>query len=285
MLSNMIVSRAAFLTIVGHLLLSPLGLDAGKPTPNTCAANTKSCGANKPCSGGLCCSQWGYCGTGDAYCGACCQSGCPGGPTPATSSPVTPAPTAPTNNPPTNNPPSSCPAVSAACGPGNPCAEGLCCSQWGYCGTDSAYCGSCCQSGPCWGSPPPPTTPTPPTPTPPSTAGEDSRLIAYVGNWQSCPTDAQVDAYTHIVIAFAVSYTWAASKNNCDAQCNVATTLPICNNANNQALIDKWRGMAKKVLLSFGGAGMGGSVSANVFATYLMKSSLEKLTCLFYFVV
>jgi hypothetical protein len=29
--------------------------------------------------------------------------------------------------------------------------------------------------------------------------------------------------------------------------------------------------MGKKVLLSFGGAGMGGSVSANVFATYLMK--------------
>ena len=28
--------------------------------------------------------------------------------------------------------------------------------------------------------------------------GEDSRLIAYVGNWQDCPTDAQVDAYSHM---------------------------------------------------------------------------------------
>lgn len=182
MLSNMIVSRAAFLTIVGHLLLSPLGLDAGKPTPNTCAANTKSCGANKVncisfrewfqlceqsniilwslCSAlqwwlvllavGLLWHGWcllwsmvsnkllnlrvavmSWCSRLCLYPAWSCQSGCPGGPTPATSSPVTPAPTAPTNNPPTNNPPSSCPAVSAACGPGNPCAEGLCCSQWG----------------------------------------------------------------------------------------------------------------------------------------------------------
>jgi hypothetical protein len=28
--------------------------------------------------------------------------------------------------------------------------------------------------------------------------GEDSRLIAYVGNWQDCPSDAQVDAYSHL---------------------------------------------------------------------------------------
>jgi hypothetical protein len=88
--------------------------------------------------------------------------------------------------------------------------------------------------------------------------GEDSHLIAYVGNWQPCPTDAQVYAYSHIVIAFAVSYTWATSKNNCDAQCKVEDTLPICNNANNQALIDKWRGNGKKVILSYGGARMGG---------------------------
>eukprot|EP00804_Cyclotella_cryptica_P013618 CCRYP_012959-RA/>CCRYP_012959-RA protein AED:0.23 eAED:0.23 QI:79/1/1/1/1/1/5/123/765 len=280
----MISTRAKLLAIVGpHLLLLPWVDAKGKPNPTppspsppSCATDTNSCGANNPCPNGLCCSQWGYCGTGDAYCGACCQSGCPSSPTtPVTSSPtnrVTPAPTPPTNNPPTYSPPSSCPAFSAACGPGNPCAGGLCCSQWGYCGTDVAYCGECCQSN-CWASPPsiptttpPPTTPTanPPANNPPSTADhEDSRLIAYLGNWQDCPTDAQVDAYSHIVIAFAVSYTWAASKNNCDTQCNVASTLPVCANANNQALIDKWRGMGKKVILSFGGAGMGGSWSGD----------------------
>jgi hypothetical protein len=58
-----------------------------------------------------------------------------------------------------------------------------------------------------------------------------------------------------------VSYTWAASKNNCDAQCNIASTVPICENANNQALVDQWRAAGKKVIFSFGGAGMGGSWS------------------------
>ncbi|KAL3779789.1 hypothetical protein ACHAW5_005616 [Stephanodiscus triporus] len=74
---------------------------------------------------------------------------------------------------------------------------------------------------------PPPPSPSPPPPSPPSgfnynaTHGEDSRLIAYVGNWQACPTPSQYDAYTHMVIAFAVSYTWAPTKNNCDQQCAI----------------------------------------------------------------
>lgn len=31
------------------------------------------------CANNLCCSQYGYCGTTDDYCGSGCQSGCPGG--------------------------------------------------------------------------------------------------------------------------------------------------------------------------------------------------------------
>lgn len=46
---------------------------------------------------------------------------------------------------------------------GATCSNNLCCSQYGYCGTSSAYCGSQCQSGPCTsggrGSPPTPSTP------------------------------------------------------------------------------------------------------------------------------
>ena len=137
-----------------------------------------------------------------------------------------------------------------------------------YCGNGIDYCGGdCCQNGPCLNgpgptppSPTPPTTPTPPSPPTPPTSGfnydanhgEDSRLIAYVGNWQTCPTIEQTDAYSHMVIAFAVSYTWASGKNNCDAQCNIAPTVPICNNGNNQALVDSWRAAGKKVILSFG---------------------------------
>ncbi|CAA0833301.1 homolog of carrot EP3-3 chitinase [Striga hermonthica] len=34
-------------------------------------ASAQNCG----CTNNLCCSRWGYCGTGDAYCGAGCQAG------------------------------------------------------------------------------------------------------------------------------------------------------------------------------------------------------------------
>jgi len=84
-------------------------------------------------------------------------------------------------------------------------------------------------------------------------------MIAYLGNWQACPTPDQYAEYTHIVIAFAVSYTWSPSKNNCDSQCNIGSPVPICNNQNRQDLVDLWRSQGKKVIVSFGGAGMGGS--------------------------
>jgi hypothetical protein len=56
------------------------------------------------CGPGLCCSVWGYCGTGVEYCGAA-----PG-------------------------------ADPANCGAGPPCPPDYCCSKWGYCGTDSEHC-------------------------------------------------------------------------------------------------------------------------------------------------
>lgn len=65
------------------------------------------------------------------------------------------------------------------------------------------------------------------------------------------------------VIAFSVSYVWSPAQNVCDQQCNIATSVPICNNSNNQALVEKWRNMGKKVIFSFGGAGMGGSWSGD----------------------
>jgi hypothetical protein len=91
-------------------------------------------------------------------------------------------------------------------------------------------------------------------------ATEDSRLIAYVGNWQQCPTDDPVDAYSHIVLAFASSSTWVAEgqPNICNQQCQVPSLL-TCSNQARPDLIQKWRNMGKKVIVSFGGAGMGGS--------------------------
>ncbi|KAH9608571.1 hypothetical protein KSS87_017244 [Heliosperma pusillum] len=59
-----------------------------------CIGNTlaEQCGKqanNALCPNGLCCSQFGFCGTTNAYCGAGCQSQCGGGSSPT---PSTPAP-------------------------------------------------------------------------------------------------------------------------------------------------------------------------------------------------
>ena len=91
----------------------------------------------------------------------------------------------------------------------------------------------------------------------------DNRMIAYVGNWQTCPSAEQLSQYTHIVIAFAVTYTWDPTKNICSATCEIADP-PICNNAPNPALVQAMHDAGKKVILSFGGAGMGGSWAGDV---------------------
>ena len=44
------------------------------------------------CSGGLCCSQYGYCGSTPAYCSTGCQSQCTSGGSPSTPSTPTPTP-------------------------------------------------------------------------------------------------------------------------------------------------------------------------------------------------
>ena len=136
----------------------------------------------------------------------------------------------------------------------------LCCSAFGHCDLTSEHCGcSIDGSGPGQTGTPSPVTPTPPL----SPGGDDSRLIAYVGNWQPCPTVDQWSQYTHIVIAFAVSYIWSPSKNICSTTCDIATP-PVCNNQQNPSLIQEWKDAGKTVLVSFGGAGMGGSWAGDV---------------------
>ena len=98
--------------------------------------------------------------------------------------------------------------------------------------------------------------------TSPEGEGDNSRMIAYLGNWQACPSDEQIDQYTHIVIAFAVSYTWAPGKNRCSPTCEIARPL-TCGSQERPDLIERWQAKGKKVILSFGGAGMGGSWSGD----------------------
>merc|ERR1719394_159004 len=107
---------------------------------------------------------------------------------------------------------------------------------------------------------PSPPTPTPPSPTPPG--GEEKNMMAFIENWLECPNIDQIKGYTHVIISFAVSYVWQPGKNRCDEQCQISTPVPICANSNLQK-VREWQQAGTKVLLSFGGAGMGGSWSSS----------------------
>lgn len=222
----------------------PGGKDNECPAGQFCFAACYDC--PQSCQG-----NYNYCGSSwfnaNSFCGDSCINGsddeCPSGqscfgdcydcsvlspstptaPTPTAPTPTVPTPTAPTPTAPTPTPP-----------------------------TPTA---------------PTPTAPTPtnPTPSPPSTSSSlhDSRLIAYLGNWQPCPSIDQVKSYTHIKIAFAVTYDWFPSGVVCSPTCEIATPL-VCNNAPNSNLIQTWQDMGIKVSVSFGGASMGGSWAGSV---------------------
>ena len=110
-------------------------------------------------------------------------------------------------------------------------------SQW--CGTDANYCDACCQNGQCTSGAlsPPSTSPklsSPPPPTPPTgfnnsvNHGEDSRLIGYIGSWQACPTTGQYNTYSHMVVAFAVSYTYHWFAGGSHRHKNVVAGSILC---------------------------------------------------------
>jgi chitinase len=87
-----------------------------------------------------------------------------------------------------------------------------------------------------------------------------------VANYLDCPIPEQYDAYTHIVIAFAVSYVYVnESFNNCSQTCEISLgdDNDVCNNTQNQELIERLQAADKKVIVSFGGAGMGLRQGAN----------------------
>ncbi|KXZ46323.1 hypothetical protein GPECTOR_45g93 [Gonium pectorale] len=118
----------------------------------------------RPCGGGFmgtgvcadaaqCCSEQGYCGAGDAFCGPRCR----GGPCIAYPSPP-PRPPAPPPN-----------CGSGVVGGGRCANAAECCSAAGWCGTGESWCGANCVGGPCWNAPrpPPPSPYSPPPPAPP----------------------------------------------------------------------------------------------------------------------
>ncbi|KAL3457177.1 glycoside hydrolase family 18 protein [Aspergillus heterothallicus] len=75
------------------------------------SASAQDCSRENPCATG-CCSQHGYCGTGDEFCGEGCVDTCD---------------------------------YKMECDANNPCASG-CCNKFGFCGLGPDYCGDDCIS-------------------------------------------------------------------------------------------------------------------------------------------
>mmetsp|Transcript_16534 Transcript_16534/g.31323 ORF Transcript_16534/g.31323 Transcript_16534/m.31323 type:complete len:560 (-) Transcript_16534:110-1789(-) len=154
-------------------------------------------------------------------------------------------------------------AKAATCGWGSvgdgECEDpNLCCSKWGWCDNTPEHCATFPPTNSPVAAPSPNT-----VPAPSPIQEDDSRLVAYLGNWQSCPPADKVAKYTHIVISFAVTYTWTPTENICSSTCEIYEPA-VCNNEPNPQLISQWQAAGKKVMLSFGGAAMGGSWEGDV---------------------
>ena len=65
------------------------------------------------------------------------------------------------------------------------------------------------------------------------------------------------------MIAFAVSYAWNPGKNACSQTCEISDPA-VCDNNSNPIIISQWQAAGKKVLLSFGGSGMGTNSETDV---------------------
>ncbi|HWB78677.1 MAG TPA: glycoside hydrolase family 18 protein [Nannocystaceae bacterium] len=86
---------------------------------------------------------------------------------------------------------------------------------------------------------------------------DDHRVIAYLANWTECPTAEQLAQYSHVVIAFAVSYTWTPDGVICDESCNLSP-VDGCLGTPLPDLVQQLHDADVEVILSFGGASMGG---------------------------
>ncbi|KAF3002041.1 hypothetical protein E8E13_008907 [Curvularia kusanoi] len=113
-------------------------------TDGTCAGTGK-----QTCQGstfGNCCSQAGWCGSTSAYCGTGCQSGF------GTCGSATASKAATSTKPAATSAAAQKVSTDATCGgTGKQTCKGStfgnCCSQAGWCGSTTAYCGTGCQSG------------------------------------------------------------------------------------------------------------------------------------------
>ncbi|TGZ78918.1 glycoside hydrolase/deacetylase [Ascodesmis nigricans] len=136
-------------------------ISAPSPSSSLPVSEDWTCGptnGNTRCPTGYCCSQYGYCGTGADFCGAGCQSvfgQCDAASSSAPSVSVTASPTSSTVPSPSTSaiisPDGTCGGVN-----GYTCESGQCCSEYGWCGTESTHCDAGCQPlfGQCNGASP-----------------------------------------------------------------------------------------------------------------------------------
>lgn len=90
-------------------------------------------------------------------------------------------------------------------------------------------------------------------------------MMAFMENWKECPSDAQLAHYTHVVVSFAVTYTWAPEGNKCSDTCEYQVgSTPACTGTSLKAFVERAHKLGVKVLVSLGGAGMGGSWDLSV---------------------
>lgn len=106
---------------------------------------------------------------------------------------------------------------------------------------------------------------TKPAATPKSGGSKDKHIVAYIPNWVACPSASQLQYYTHAMVAFAVTYPrYVSGGDNCGSvrTCTVQKT-PGCGGKTLKKMTSDLQAMGLKVILSFGGAGMGGSWSSS----------------------
>ncbi|KZW01443.1 hypothetical protein EXIGLDRAFT_789286 [Exidia glandulosa HHB12029] len=132
-----------------------------------------SCSSVNPCPNGACCGPSGFCGYGDAFCGAGCISHC---------------------------------NAVAECGPNaapghEECPLNVCCSEFGFCGSTEEFCGAGCIGDHCG------------TPSIPTGLNLDvtTRIVGYYEGWAATrpcdawfPLNIPANGYTHLNFAFAV---------------------------------------------------------------------------------
>jgi hypothetical protein len=125
------------------------------------------------------------------------------------------------------------------------CTTALSCCWAGDGPTDFNFTYQCYNPGP----------PATPAPSQMPVGKSFSRVVAFTENWKECPTFEQLVTYTHVVWAFAISYTYAAGGNLCRPDCKI--TVDSCTSNPDLAFqVSNMKAHGISVLLSFGGDGM-----------------------------